>query len=90
MKFKKFAALPYRMRDNAVEILLITTRKKGAGRFRKVGRLSESRLNKRQRPKFTKKPACAEPLVTSVYDAHVVIADYLEPGARNPERPLSN
>jgi 8-oxo-dGTP pyrophosphatase MutT (NUDIX family) len=29
MKFKQFAALPYRMRDNAVEILLITTRKKG-------------------------------------------------------------
>lgn len=29
MKFKQFAALPYRMRDDAVEILLITTRKKG-------------------------------------------------------------
>jgi 8-oxo-dGTP pyrophosphatase MutT (NUDIX family) len=28
MKFKQFAALPYRMRDNDVEILLITTRKK--------------------------------------------------------------
>ena len=29
MKFKQFAALPYRMRDDDVEILLITTRKKG-------------------------------------------------------------
>ena len=29
MKFRQFAALPYRMRDDAVEILLITTRKKG-------------------------------------------------------------
>jgi 8-oxo-dGTP pyrophosphatase MutT (NUDIX family) len=28
MKFKQFAALPYRMRDHDVEILLITTRKK--------------------------------------------------------------
>jgi 8-oxo-dGTP pyrophosphatase MutT (NUDIX family) len=28
MKFKQFAALPYRMRHDAVEILLITTRKK--------------------------------------------------------------
>jgi 8-oxo-dGTP pyrophosphatase MutT (NUDIX family) len=28
MKFKQFAALPYRMRDNDIEILLITTRKK--------------------------------------------------------------
>jgi 8-oxo-dGTP pyrophosphatase MutT (NUDIX family) len=28
MKFKQFAALPYRMRDDDVEILLITTRKK--------------------------------------------------------------
>src|SRR3954453_15706043 len=28
MKFKQFAALPYRLRDNDVEILLITTRKK--------------------------------------------------------------
>jgi 8-oxo-dGTP pyrophosphatase MutT (NUDIX family) len=28
MKLKQFAALPYRMRDNDVEILLITTRKK--------------------------------------------------------------
>jgi 8-oxo-dGTP pyrophosphatase MutT (NUDIX family) len=28
MQFKQFAALPYRMRDNDVEILLITTRKK--------------------------------------------------------------
>lgn len=28
MKFKQFAALPYRMRDADVEILLITTRKK--------------------------------------------------------------
>lgn len=28
MKFKQFAALPYRLRDNAIEILLITTRKK--------------------------------------------------------------
>ena len=28
MKFKQFGALPYRMRDNDVEILLITTRKK--------------------------------------------------------------
>jgi predicted NUDIX family NTP pyrophosphohydrolase len=28
MKAKQFAALPYRMRDNAIEILLITTRKK--------------------------------------------------------------
>jgi 8-oxo-dGTP pyrophosphatase MutT (NUDIX family) len=27
-KFKQFAALPYRMRDDDVEILLITTRKK--------------------------------------------------------------
>ena len=29
MKFKQFAALPYRMRDDDLEILLITTRKKG-------------------------------------------------------------
>lgn len=29
MKFKQFAALPYRMREDDVEILLITTRKKG-------------------------------------------------------------
>jgi len=29
MKFKQFAALPFRMRDRDVEILLITTRKKG-------------------------------------------------------------
>jgi 8-oxo-dGTP pyrophosphatase MutT (NUDIX family) len=29
VKFKQFAALPYRMRDDDVEILLITTRKKG-------------------------------------------------------------
>jgi 8-oxo-dGTP pyrophosphatase MutT (NUDIX family) len=29
MKFMQFAALPFRMRDNDVEILLITTRKKG-------------------------------------------------------------
>jgi 8-oxo-dGTP pyrophosphatase MutT (NUDIX family) len=28
VKFKQFAALPYRIRDNDVEILLITTRKK--------------------------------------------------------------
>lgn len=28
MKFKQFAALPYRMRNNDVQILLITTRKK--------------------------------------------------------------
>lgn len=28
MKFKQFAALPYRLRDGDVEILLITTRKK--------------------------------------------------------------
>lgn len=28
MKFKQFAALPYRMRDDDIEILLITTRKK--------------------------------------------------------------
>jgi 8-oxo-dGTP pyrophosphatase MutT (NUDIX family) len=28
VKFKQFAALPYRMRDDDVEILLITTRKK--------------------------------------------------------------
>jgi 8-oxo-dGTP pyrophosphatase MutT (NUDIX family) len=28
VKFKQFGALPYRMRDNGVEILLITTRKK--------------------------------------------------------------
>jgi 8-oxo-dGTP pyrophosphatase MutT (NUDIX family) len=28
MKFKQFAALPYRMRDDGIEILLITTRKK--------------------------------------------------------------
>src|SRR3954449_2895991 len=28
MKFKQFAALPYRVRDNDVEILLITTSKK--------------------------------------------------------------
>jgi ADP-ribose pyrophosphatase YjhB (NUDIX family) len=28
MKDKQFAALPYRMRDNTIEILLITTRKK--------------------------------------------------------------
>jgi 8-oxo-dGTP pyrophosphatase MutT (NUDIX family) len=28
MKFKQFAALPYRMRDNDIEILLITTRRK--------------------------------------------------------------
>jgi 8-oxo-dGTP pyrophosphatase MutT (NUDIX family) len=28
MKFKQFAALPYRMRDAGLEILLITTRKK--------------------------------------------------------------
>jgi 8-oxo-dGTP pyrophosphatase MutT (NUDIX family) len=28
VKFKQFAALPYRMRDNEIEILLITTRKK--------------------------------------------------------------
>ena len=28
MKFKQFAALPYRMRDTALEFLLITTRKK--------------------------------------------------------------
>src|ERR1700709_2696125 len=29
MKFRQFAALPYRVRDDAVEILLITTRTKG-------------------------------------------------------------
>jgi 8-oxo-dGTP pyrophosphatase MutT (NUDIX family) len=29
VRYKQFAALPYRMRDNDVEILLITTRKKG-------------------------------------------------------------
>jgi len=29
VKFKQFAALPYRMRDDDVEICLITTRKKG-------------------------------------------------------------
>jgi 8-oxo-dGTP pyrophosphatase MutT (NUDIX family) len=29
VKFKQFAALPYRMRDDDIEILLITTRKKG-------------------------------------------------------------
>jgi 8-oxo-dGTP pyrophosphatase MutT (NUDIX family) len=29
MKFKQFAALPYRLREDDVEILLITTRKKG-------------------------------------------------------------
>jgi 8-oxo-dGTP pyrophosphatase MutT (NUDIX family) len=29
VKFKQFAALPYRLRDQDVEILLITTRKKG-------------------------------------------------------------
>jgi 8-oxo-dGTP pyrophosphatase MutT (NUDIX family) len=29
VKFKQFAALPYRMRDDDLEILLITTRKKG-------------------------------------------------------------
>ena len=29
MRYKQFAALPYRMRNNDVEILLITTRKKG-------------------------------------------------------------
>jgi 8-oxo-dGTP pyrophosphatase MutT (NUDIX family) len=28
MKFKQFAALPYRLRDGDVEILLVTTRKK--------------------------------------------------------------
>src|SRR3978361_1829903 len=28
MKFKQFAALPYRMRNDGIEILLITTRKK--------------------------------------------------------------
>jgi hypothetical protein len=29
MKSRQFAALPYRMRDDDVEVLLITTRKKG-------------------------------------------------------------
>jgi 8-oxo-dGTP pyrophosphatase MutT (NUDIX family) len=29
VKFKQFAALPYRMRDDDVQILLITTRRKG-------------------------------------------------------------
>jgi 8-oxo-dGTP pyrophosphatase MutT (NUDIX family) len=29
MKFKQFAALPYRLREDDIEILLITTRKKG-------------------------------------------------------------
>ncbi len=29
MRYKQFAALPYRMRDDDIEILLITTRKKG-------------------------------------------------------------
>jgi len=29
VRYKQFAALPYRMRDKDVEILLITTRKKG-------------------------------------------------------------
>jgi ADP-ribose pyrophosphatase YjhB (NUDIX family) len=29
VKFKQFAALPFRLRDNDLEVLLITTRKKG-------------------------------------------------------------
>jgi hypothetical protein len=46
MKFNQFAALPYRMRDDDIEILLITTRKKRRWLYQRVGRLSPAHLNK--------------------------------------------
>jgi hypothetical protein len=58
VKFKQFPALPYRMRDNDVEILLITTRKKRRWSVPKGCLSSTARLSKRQRSRPTKKQAC--------------------------------
>ena len=45
VKFKQFAALPFRTGEDDLEILLITTRKRSAaGRYRRDGRSSEPLL----------------------------------------------
>jgi hypothetical protein len=49
MKFKQFAALPYRMRDDDLEILLITTRNKRRWSVLRAGQSRTARLSKRPR-----------------------------------------
>src|SRR4051812_3629844 len=62
--FKQFAALPYRRRDDRVEILLITTRKNAGGRYRRGGQSSAALLSRPRLPRPMRKLASRERWVT--------------------------
>jgi hypothetical protein len=59
MKFKQFAALPYRMRDDDVEILLITIRKKRRWSVPKGWPVKSRTPQQTAAVRLTKKPAYA-------------------------------
>jgi ADP-ribose pyrophosphatase YjhB (NUDIX family) len=60
VKCKQFAALPYRIRDDDVEILLITTRKNRRWSVPKGWPIKHSTPQQTAAIEATKKPACAE------------------------------
>ncbi|KRR27650.1 hypothetical protein [Bradyrhizobium retamae] len=62
MAFKQFAALPYRLREDDLQILLITTRKKRRWSIPKGWPIKRTAPHETALSKHTKRPACGRHL----------------------------